>query len=133
MQATVNINDHSTLVNSRGQAVSAKTYNVSKYCSLKIVYGGSIWAGSGSRRLFFGLIKSNSTWLHGVTSQDYVVNTTLPNSNITYANRKTLSITLNASKSGSNNYYIAFQYLTNETASSLDVFQIYFTGCTYYS
>ena len=125
--------DPYSAVDSRGQAVSSKTYNVSHYCTLSIVYGGSLWGGSGSRRLYLGLIRNNSTWLNSTSSPDYTTNVSLPISSISFEQRKTLSLSLNASTSGSNNYYVAFQYLSNGNASTLDVFQIYFTGCTYYS
>ncbi|MFQ8643843.1 MAG: hypothetical protein ACLR92_06225, partial [Bacilli bacterium] len=112
----------------RGQAVSSKAYNINQYCAANLYYSGSLWKGTG-RTLFFGLIRNKSTWLYSVASPDYYTEQYIK----TNDTEQSLSLSLNPSQSGNNNYYVAFQVLNIGSSSSINAIKIYFTGCTYYS
>ena len=124
-----NVYDNSTKVSTRGQITSAKTYNISDYSKLRVQITGSYFTSGGSRTLYFGVIRSTNTWLHGTpTSPDIFKSFSLPASTISVGTW--YELTLNQ-KSNSNKYYIGLQYLSLSNASTLNLNAINFTGQTY--
>ena len=121
------IQDNYTIVSTRGQMTSSKKYNISDYSKLRIMISGSYFSGSGGRVVYFGVIRSNSTWLHAAASPDIRSEVSLPSSN--FAN-SWYELNLNQ-KSNSNTYYVALQYLSVNNVSTLNISSVLFEGQTY--
>ena len=121
------IQDNNTIVSTRGQMTSSKKYNISDYSKLRIMISGSYFSGSGGRVVYFGVIRSNSTWVHAAASPDIRTEVSLPSSNFANA---WYDLNLNQ-KSNSNAYYVVVQYLSVNNVSTLNVSSIIFEGQTY--
>ena len=121
------IQDNYTIVSTRGQMTSSKKYNISDYSKLSIMISGSYFSGSGGRIVYFGLIRSNSTWVNTAASPDFRTERSLPSND--FAN-SWYDLNLNQ-KSNSNTYYVVVQYLSINNVSTLNVSSIIFEGQTY--
>ena len=123
----------SVVRSSRAQVNSTGTYAAKYYSQLEVYLGGSVWttASGSSRTAYVGLVRSKSTLLHNtVSSPDYKASV---NMTLTSNTTKTVTIDLNSTQSANNNYYIAVQYLTQNTRSTLNIRNIYLHGATFTS
>ena len=115
----------------RGQATSAKTYDISKYCGLYSSASGSVWSTNNNysvtpkRYYYFGINTNIDSFSHGTTYHKEI--------NMTLTNGYTGSGTLSIPASLTGNYYILLEYLNHKSNASLNINQVKLTGCTYTS